>query len=56
MNFTNHYKQLSDDYLAIVSEYQINRSANLLADYGFVSLAELNDLGNMLLMGWEMSE
>ena len=55
MNFTNHYKQLSNDYLAMVSEYQIHHSANLLAGYGFVSLADLNDLGNMLLMGWEMN-
>jgi hypothetical protein len=54
MNFSNHYKQLSDDYFILITLSQADNAGYYLASRGFTTMAELSDIGNMLLMGAEM--
>jgi hypothetical protein len=55
MNFSNHYKQLSDEHLFIITMAQADLAGHYLATSGFAMMSELNDLGNMMLMGAEMN-
>lgn len=54
MNFSNHYKQLSDQYFILIALAQADRAGYCLASNGYTSMAELSDIGNMMLMGAEM--
>lgn len=55
MNFSNHYRQLNDDCFMQIVNTQVDYSAFFLGEYGCVTLRELNDLSNMLLMGAEIA-
>lgn len=55
MNFSNHYLQLSNEMLTSVTLTQTEMAAYYLASKGYTTMGELNDLGNMLLMGWEIN-
>lgn len=56
MNFSNHLNQLSDHYLQLITEIQIEEVPYQLALNGHVTLQYLTELGNMLMMGGEIAQ
>lgn len=56
MNFSNHLNQLSDHYLQLVTEIQLDGVPYQLATTGHVTLQYLTELGNMLMMGGEIAQ
>jgi len=55
LNFSNHYRHLSDEYLLMIAMSQADHGGYRLATKGYVTMSELADIGNMMLMGWEMN-
>ena len=56
MNFSNHLNQLSYDYITLITEIQLEEVPYQLAITGHVTLSQLTELANMLLMGGEIAQ